>query len=147
MCQDISSATAARTGQVVCLPSRIWAWRALGERGPISSAGTLMGLHCHLAKAAWPRDWQRMSGVRNGFPLVLCVHFFPKGMGTLIPCITIFTCLIFSSGLWEQCLGRNADMTWLGKIRGGIRGISHLQIYLLIWKGSQMLIDDKQKRE
>lgn len=57
-CRAVFSATAARTGKVVCLPSQIWAWKTSGERGPVSLAGTLMGLHCHLAKAARPRGWQ-----------------------------------------------------------------------------------------
>jgi len=55
--------------------------------------------------------------------------------------------LVFDPGLWERCLGRKADTMQLGKIRGGIQGISYLQIYLLIWKGSQILIGDRRKRE
>lgn len=113
MCQAISSTTAARTGWVVCLPSRIWAWRALGEHGPISSAGPLMGLHCHLAKAALPRAWQRTTGFRNGFPRLVC-PFLSKGLGGTYSLHSHFYVLSFFS--WAVGAVPR-EKSWYGTVR------------------------------
>lgn len=72
--------------------------------------------------------------ISNGFPLVFCVHFSPKGTWAPVLCMAILMHLIFLScavgevpaekNNYDMTQLGNLDMTQLGKIRGGIRSVT-----------------------
>lgn len=123
------------TGQAVCLPPGIWARRGLGKYGLIPSAGTLMGLPLSLDRGSPVRGWHHTSG---NVPLSLVCPSLQRLWGHLLFAGLFFVYLIFFIlGGGRVAWGEKQIWSHKEKSEGGIRGISHLQIYLLIWKGSQ----------
>lgn len=91
-----------------------------------------------------PVSWQRQPCKRLAPHIRNCVpqpgvSISSKAMRALILRMTIFVYLFFFFILGGGRVAWGEKQIWRHKEKseGGIRGISHLQIYLLIWKGSQ----------
>lgn len=91
-----------------------------------------MGSPCLSPARVWHHTSRKVS------PSLVCPSL-QRPWGHLFLAWLFFVCLIFFIlGGGRVAWGEKQIWRHKEKSEGGIRGISHLQIYLLIWKGSQL---------